>query len=173
MVMIVSPGFAADKPSWFKRAAMRLKQVWTEGNSEIYGSGYAWHNRYLYSREKINSYNETAWGGGFGKGFYDEKGNWHALSAIAFLDSHNNIEPAVGYAYLKTAQLGANSRLGLGYSVLLTARPDINHNIPFPGLLPWATYTYKQASLLATYIPGAQHAGNVLFIMGKWTLDRT
>ena len=44
-----------------------------------------------------------------GKGFYDEDGDWHGLSAIAFLDSHKNLEPAAGYAFLKILPLNENN----------------------------------------------------------------
>ncbi len=157
-------------PSWSKPACQRLHQVWTEGDNELYLTGYAWHNRYTYSREKINTYNEQAWGGGLGKGFVDEKGNWHGLYAFAFLDSHRNVEPIAGYAYMKMAHLSENIRFGGGLSVFLTARPDIFNNIPFPGVLPWISLNYRKASISATYIPGSSGAGNVLFIVTKWTL---
>lgn len=157
-------------PSWSKHICHRLTQIWTEGRPELYLSGYAWHNRYTYSQTKLNTYNEQAWGGGLGKGFYDEDGDWHALSAIAFLDSHKNLEPAAGYTFLKILPLSEHTRIGAGYSLLITARPDIFHNIPFPGILPWASLTYRRATLSATYIPGAKGAGNVLFLLTKWTL---
>ncbi|WP_419421123.1 lipid IV(A) palmitoyltransferase PagP [Legionella sp. D16C41] len=159
------------QPYWLKSTCQRLYQIWEEGNNELYFSGYAWHNRYTYSPKRIKTYNEQAWGGGLGKGLYDEKGNWHGLSIIAFLDSHKNIEPALGYAYLKLIPVNNETQFGLGYSILITARPDIFHNIPFPGILPWASVSYRRLTLLATYIPGAQGAGNVLYIIGKWTLD--
>jgi lipid IVA palmitoyltransferase len=162
----------SDTPTLLKKICNRLHQVWTEGDPELYVSGYAWHNRFTYSHEKINTYNERAFGGGFGKGFYDEDGDWHALSAIAFLDSHKNIQPAAGYAFLKTVRPAPHLRAGAGFSVLLTARPDIFHNIPFPGVLPWLSLSYRRATLMATYIPGAEGAGNVLFVMGKWTFDK-
>lgn len=157
---------------WSQKICRRFHQIWTEGDTDLYVSGYAWHNRYTYSPEKINSYNELAWGGGLGKGFYDEDGDWHGLSAIAFLDSHKNVEPAVGYAFLKMASLNNSLRVGAGFSLLVTARPDIFHNIPFPGALPWLSLTYQRATLLATYIPGGRGAGNVLYIMGRWTFDK-
>lgn len=165
----------ASWPSWFKPACQRLYQVWSEGNNELYLSGYAWHNRYTYSREQIRTkrYNELAWGGGLGKGLYDEKGDWHGLYAIAFLDSHKNVEPAAGYAFLKVAHLSENIRIGAGYSVIFTARPDIYHNIPFAGIIPWISLNYRQLSISATYIPGARGAGNVLFLIGKWTFALT
>lgn len=159
-------------PSWAKRACKRLNQIWTEGNTELYLSGYAWHNRHFYTPDRINEYNELALGGGLGKGFYDEDGDWHALSAIAFLDSHKNVEPAAGYAFLKMARLGQHARIGAGYSILVTSRPDILNSVPFPGILPWISFGYDRGTLMATYIPGAKGAGNVLFIVGKWTFDK-
>lgn len=155
--------------SFLKPVCQRLHQIWTEGNNDLYISGYAWHNRYTYSREKINSYNEAAWGGGLGKGLFDEKGNWHGLFALAFLDSHSDWEPAAGYAYLKVANLNKDLKAGLGYSILVTARSDINNYMPFPGILPWTSIFYKKATIAATYIPGSNKNGNVLYILGKYT----
>lgn len=159
-------------PSWSQSACRRLHQIWTEGNNELYLSGYAWHNRFTYPRNKINIYNEQAWGGGLGKSFYDEKGDWHGLFALAFLDSHKYVEPNVGYAFLKVAHLNDNLRIGAGYAILVTQRPDIFNGIPFPGILPWASISYRKASLSATYIPGARGAGNVLYVVAKWTFDK-
>ncbi|MBY0377740.1 MAG: lipid IV(A) palmitoyltransferase PagP [Gammaproteobacteria bacterium] len=154
-------------PFWTQGFCKRLHQIWTEGDNEFYLSGYAWHNRYTYSKIKIKSYNERAWGGGLGKGFYDETGDWHGLVALAFLDSHKNIEPAAGYAFLKTVHFSPNLSIGAGYSVLITQRPDIFNGLPFAGILPWISVNYRKASISATYIPGVAGAGNVLYIMGK------
>lgn len=155
--------------SFLKPACQRLNQIWTQGATELYFSGYAWHNRYIYTPQKIKSYNELAWGGGLGKALFDEKGNWHGLYAIAFLDSHKDIEPALGYAYLKVAQFSQKLKAGIGYSVLLTSRSDINHYIPFPGILPWASIFYDKVTLAMTYVPGTSTNGNVLFILVKYT----
>jgi palmitoyl transferase len=155
--------------SWFKPVCQRLHQVLDEGANELYISGYAWHNRYIYTPEKINQYNEAAWGGGLGKGLFDEKGNWHGLFAFAFLDSHKNIEPIAGYAYLKVGTVHKDLKIGLGGAVLVTARPDINNGVPFPGALPWLSIFYKKATLGATYIPGFNTNGNVLYLLVKYT----
>jgi palmitoyl transferase len=160
-------------PSWFQPACNRLESIWTDGDNELYLTGYAWHNRYTYSPEKVRNFNENAWGGGIGKGLYDEKGNWHGLYAFAFMDSHDHVEPIAGYSYLKTFPLGASAKIGLGVTVLITSRVDIYHSIPFPGALPWLSLNYKQISLGATYIPGAKGAGNVLFLVGKYTFKNT
>ena len=159
-----------SSPAWFKSACLRLHQVWSEGDNELYVPSYAWHNRYLYPKEKIPQYNELPWGGGLGKSFYDEKGDWHGLYAFAFLDSHKNVEPIIGYAFLKVLHLNENTRVGAGHGLLVTARPDIFHNIPFPGALPWVSFNYRRLSLSATYIPGSHGAGNVLFLITKFVL---
>ena len=170
--------FAAEEPqncthwlSLFKPVCQRLHQIWHDGSNELYVSGYAWHNRYTYSAKRLREkkYNELAWGGGLGKGFFDEKGNWHGLYAIAFLDSHKNLEPAVGYAYLKVANFTKDFKAGIGFSVLVTARPDILNNIPFPGAVPWAGVFFKKVSIKAAYIPGSSSNGNVLYLVGTYT----
>lgn len=160
--------------SLFKPFCQRFNQIWREGDNELYLSGYAWHNRFTYSPQQIHDrkYNELAWGGGLGKGFFDEKGNWHGLYALAFLDSHRNVEPTAGYAYLKVANLSNNFKAGLGFSVFLTARPDIFHYIPFPGAVPWMGLFYKKISLKAAYIPGSRTSGNVLYVVGTYAFDK-
>lgn len=153
----------------FKPFCHRLHQIWTEGDTDLFVSGYAWHNRYIYSPEKIRRYNERAWGGGLGKGLFDEKGNWHGLYAIAFLDSHSHVEPAAGYAYTKVLNITKDLKAGLGYSVLVTSRVDIMHNIPFPGAVPWGSIFFKKLSIAGAYIPGNSKNGNVLYLFGKYT----
>jgi palmitoyl transferase len=172
------PSFAVEAtsecqkwPSWSKHACHRLHQIWEQGHNELFFSGYAWHNRYRYDQDRIGRYNELAWGGGLGKGFYDEDGDWHGLAAIAFLDSHKNLEPAAGYTFLKVYHANDYTRLGAGFALLVTSRPDIFHSIPFPGILPWFTFNYRQASVCLSYVPGPRNVGNVLFILGKWTFE--
>lgn len=152
----------------FRPLCYHLQTIWQQGDNEIYGSGYAWHNRFTYSREKIEAYNEAAWGGGIGKGLF-ERNNWYGLYAIAFLDSHKKVEPVIGYSYLKIASIDHALKAGIGYTVLITSRADINHNLPFPGALPWASIIFNKLTLAATYIPGFNHNGNVLYLIGKYT----
>lgn len=153
----------------FKPLCQRVTQIWTEGSNDLYISGYAWHNRYIYSPEKIRKYNENAWGGGLGKGVFDKKGNWHGLYAITFLDSHSHLQPCVGYNYLKMFTVNRDVKIGLGYSVLVTSRVDINHNIPFPGAVPWVSVSLGKTSLGAAYIPGNSTNGNVLYVVAKYS----
>lgn len=170
-VSLITMADANSSKSWPLSIPSRIQQVWHDGKVELYVSGYAWHNRYTYRKAKIKTYNEKAWGGGLGKGRYDENGNWHGLYTLAFLDSHSNVEPVVGYAFLNVAHLDANNRLGLGYTLLVTSRPDIFHGKPFPGALPWVSFNHRKLTISATYIPSGAGAGNVLYIWGKWTFD--
>ncbi len=155
---------------WPKSVFERIRDIWMHGDNELYLTGYAWHNRYTYPREKLKSYNEIALGGGLGKGFYDNDGDWHGLYSFAFLDSHKNIQPVVGYSFLKVSNLNDLWRFGVGATVFITSRADIFHRIPFPGALPWISLNYQRATLSATYIPGSRGAGNVLFLVAKCTL---
>ena len=157
----------STKPNIFKKTANLMNAILKDGKNELYIPSYAWHNRYLYSKEKIQTYNENPWGGGLGKSYYDASGDWHGLYAFAFLDSHKNVEPILGYAFLKILKITDNTNIGGGYAILATARPDINHGIPFPGALPWASVSHKKVSFVATYIPGARGVGNVLFLITK------
>ncbi len=167
-----TPELCSTWSLWSKPICNYLGKIWTEGSNDLYIPGYAWHNRYTYSKHRIATthYNELALGGGLGKGLYDEKGNWQGIYAFAFLDSHKNVEPIAGYGFLKTAELRNTLRLGIGYTIFITARPDIWHNIPFPGALPLITLGYRRVTFAATYIPGAKNVGNVLFLFSKWVL---
>lgn len=158
-----------NSQSWLQRACNRVDQIWTTGTNDLYVTGWAWHNRSMYTASKIREFNEAALGGGYGRGIYDEDGDWQGLYAMAFLDSHSRVQPVAGYGFLKTAHLSPNWRLGAGYTLFLTAREDIFSYIPFPGILPLVSASYRDATLFATYIPGNEGAGNVLFVFGKWS----
>ncbi|WP_367607028.1 lipid IV(A) palmitoyltransferase PagP [Legionella sp. W05-934-2] len=174
LLILSTPVFADSScdnwPSWFQWICIRSKQIINEGDNAIVVSGYAWHNRNYYTPEKIKTYNEKAWGGGLGRGFYDEKHNWHGYYGLVFLDSHKNLEPNIGYAYFKVWEIGQTPfELGLGYTAIITARADLNKGRPFPGVLPLVSFGTKTVTAYATYIPGRRGIGNVLFIFGKIT----
>lgn len=158
---------------WIKRMTHRFKQIWHNGSNDLYLDGYAWHNRYLYTKDRlaIGQYNEQAWGGGFGRGLYDEDGDWQGLYAMAFLDSHRNVEPAIGYGFLKMLHLKNKTKLGAGFTIFGTMRPDILNGYPFPAVTPLVNITQGRLSIFAAYVPGHQNIGNVLFVFGKWSFS--
>ena len=128
-----------------------------------------WHNRYTYDQDKINSYNERPWGIGFSKDYIDKNDNRHSLFAMEFQDSHNDVEPFIGYSY--TARWAMNEKkdfyLLAGGLIGITARADY-HYIPFPAPLPIFGFEYKRLVIENTYIPGTKNNGNVLFTWIRW-----
>lgn len=156
-------------PNLLKHSCERAKQIINYGQPELYLTGYSWHNRLTYSQTHLNRFNEAAWGGGFGKGLYDENGDWHGFASFVFLDSHKYPEPILGYAFIKMLHLNEDTRLGAGYSFLVTERPDVWRGRPFPGILPWVYLSYSHVTICSTYIPGRIGIGNVLFTYIKWT----
>lgn len=122
------------------------------------------HNRHTHSKKQIEGYNEHPWGGGYGISRYDEKGNWHALYAMAFKDSFNKWEPVAGYGYEKIWQplQDKKFRLGAGYIAAVSARDNYDY-VPFPMVLPLVSAGYSRLTFQATYVPGSGSKGNVLF----------
>jgi palmitoyl transferase len=156
-------------PAWALSARHRAQQIWTEGGTDLYLSGYTWHNRASYSSEKIRRYNERAWGGGLGKSIYDEDGDWQGLYALGFLDSHSRLQMMAGYGFQKIWRASEDTRLGLGYTVFLTSRSNVLGGLPVPGILPLASLGFKNANLYAAYVPPYRKgSGNVLFLFTKW-----
>ncbi|WP_233238485.1 lipid IV(A) palmitoyltransferase PagP [Bordetella sp. LUAb4] len=152
-------------PNFIQFACNRADQIWTEGSSDLYLSGWAWHNRNKYAASTISRFREFAVGGGYGRSLYDADGDWHGVYAMAFLDSHSNVQPVAGYGYQYVGRFGGDFRLGAGYTLFVTARKDMMHYIPFPAALPLVSAGYKKANIYATYIPG----GHVLYMFARWS----
>jgi lipid IVA palmitoyltransferase len=149
-------------------ACSHITSTWQDGDDDLYLPFYAKHLNFAYSTDKINAYNERSFGLGYGRSHYLQNGNWEGLFGMAFLDSHNDVEPMVGYAYQWMWGPKQSLHAGLGYTVFITARSDIHHYLPFPAALPIASINYKRFSINTTYIPGGQGFGNVLFFWSKF-----
>lgn len=156
-----------DPSSFFGGVCKSLGDTWNDGKSEVLLPFYSYHLRSSYSQEKIDSFEENSWGIGYGRSRYDDKGNWHSLYAMGFRDSHAKFEPVVGYAYQWMWGEKEALHAGLGYTVLVTARSDIGHYIPFPGILPIASLSYRRTAMNMSYIPGGKGNGNVMFLWGS------
>lgn len=159
-----------EKPSVMSTIQDTLSQTWQAKNYELYIPLNTWHNRNYYSAEKIDSYNEQPWGLGIGKYRFDEDGDWNALYAMAFADSHNKIEPIIGYGFQKMWRPTDNLRLGAGYTVGVTIRDEM-HYVPIPVIAPLVSVEYKRLSLQSTYIPGGNGNGNILFTWLRWQIQ--
>lgn len=163
-----STGMAVDVQTGVETA----KDVWNNGQTELYIPLHIHHIRSAYDPGKIASFNENPWGMGLGKGLQDGKGGWRGLYAMAFRDSHNDLEPVAGYAYLKELGNAGNFHVNAGFTGFVTAREDIYHYLPIPGILPLASVEFRNASLMTTYLPGRHNNGNIFFIFVKVGLSK-
>ncbi|ERT10720.1 lipid IV(A) palmitoyltransferase PagP [Photorhabdus temperata] len=143
--------------------------TWDAPSNELYLPVITWHNRFTYDEEKIDKYNERPWGFGYGKYRYDEDNDWHSLYAMAFMDSHNRLEPIVGYGFQKMWIPGDldGLRMGIGFTLSVTARHEYYY-VPIPLPLPLFSIEYNRLSFQGTYIPGTYNNGNVLFAWLRW-----
>ncbi|HTJ97213.1 MAG TPA: lipid IV(A) palmitoyltransferase PagP, partial [Rhodocyclaceae bacterium] len=133
---------AEDDASWFERSWNSVAETYTKGSSELYVPARTYHLRSAYSREKIDSYQENPHGLGYGRGHYDDKGNWSGVYAMGFQDSHFKPEWMVGYSWKAMWGDPSSWHTGLGYTAFLTTRADIGRYTPVPGLLPVASVGY-------------------------------
>lgn len=147
-----------------------LSKTWNEGEHDLYLPFHAHHLRFAYSKEKIDSFREDSWGIGYGRSRYDEKGNWQGLYAMSFLDSHSKQEPMVGYGHQWMWGDRSGLHAGLGYTAFFTARSDVMHYIPFPGILPIASINYNRQAVNMAYLPGGKGNGNILFFWARFGL---
>jgi len=166
------PAGAEEGASLLQRAWKPVAETYEQGQNELYLPFRTYHLRSAYPREKIDSYQEHPPGLGFGRGRYDEKGNYEGVYAMGFQDSHFKPQWMAGYVWRAIWRPAEDMRLGLGWTAFVMAREDIGHYTPFPGILPTASIGYKKLSLETTYVPGARGAGNVLFFWGKWHFDQ-
>jgi len=151
--------------SWFGQLKNHLTDVWQKSDqTDLYVPLVTYHNRSMYSKEKIDSFNERPWGLGIGKSIRDANSNWDGYYVMAFKDSHDDWEPIVGYGHVKNLAGQANGlNAGVGLTAGFTARSDYNYK-PLPVLLPIAAVGYDKVIVNATYVPGTKGNGNVLFM---------
>jgi lipid IVA palmitoyltransferase len=167
-----SPSMSTQLKTVYHTAAEHVKDTWTEGKVELYVPFLSYHMPFAYSADKRSEYNEYPGGAGIGLGRYNASGNYEATYAMAFLDSHSDMSYMVGYAWIPTWNVGKSEvKVGAGLTGFIMSRQDYFGGVPFPGLLPVASISYKQLSLQAAYVPGGQGNGNVLFAWGKWAFD--
>jgi palmitoyl transferase len=157
---------------WFDAQCRGFRHAWYEGKPTVYLTGYTYHDRNTYTDEKIEEFNEKAWGGGFGWGGYEPtKGDHFGWYAMVFRDSHFKYTKMAGYGWVTYWPERSDVAVGLGYTVFLMSRSDIADNIPFPAILPLASVKLGRAEVLGTFIPklnaGVNH-GNVAFFFGRY-----
>jgi palmitoyl transferase len=157
---------------WIDNATEHVSDTWHTGDTELYIPFLTHHMRFNYDADLIDQYNEFPAGIGLGKGRYNNHGNWEGLYAMGFLDSHSKPSFMAGYAWVPSWRLTENIKAGVGVTGFLMSRRDYFSGVPFPGILPVASISYKQLAIQATYVPSTgRNNGNVLFMWGKWTFQ--
>ena len=183
-----------EKPSWTSRALSALNETtpvgmvergerhpgWKgwfgdfwEGSQRNFKDGdaglmlplFTFHPAYKYPNRNDN--NNYPYGIGYARTVIDEKDNERLLYALAFSDSHYDIQPMVGWAWLARWPLFGSVKGGLGYTAFITARADANY-IPFPAILPVASIGTDRVSFYGVWIPTTE----VLFFFARVTLPQ-
>ena len=165
------PGRADDGAPWYDRAWQNVTDAYYLGNTEYYATFRTWHPHGIYSEDQIKTYQNWPFGLGVGRGRYDDKGDWRGVYVMGFQDSHFKPEWIVGYGWKTHWQIGAESRVGLGYTAGVTTRTDYGNYTPVPLLLPIATLEYRNFSVEGAWVPGGRHYGNVVLFWLKMHSD--
>ena len=161
-----------DGQRWYERLWAPIPNAYDVGSYEFYLPFKTYHLRSAYSEDKIATYQEKPKGFGVGRGFYNERGNWEGVYAMAFQDSHFKPMYMAGYGWQAIWRPAEDTRIGLGYVGGLMSRSDIWGYAPFPIVLPAASIAYKNFSLNGAFVPGGGGWGNVAFFWAKWELGK-
>lgn len=152
----------------------RLKEIYKDGKEVVYFSGFAYHDRNTYTKEKLAELNEKAWGFGYGRERINENGNYESINLMTFLDSHNDPSYTLAYFWQKLFRVSGSTTLGAGFTAGLTSRSDILHHVPIPYAFPAFSVNVGKYSLMSILIPklnGGINHGAVLFLFLKVPLD--
>jgi palmitoyl transferase len=161
--------------NWWESVKNNFSLIYHEGQNDLYLSGYAYHDRNTYTKEKLSELNEGAYGSGIGRSKININGNTEMLYAMTHLDSHKDVQAEVGYAWVKKFNVFSDFRLGIGYTAFIVSRSDIAGRIPVPFALPLATMDIKNVSINAVIIPKLNNGinnGNVVFFFAKFSWDK-
>ena len=99
-------------------------------------------------------WNEENWGLGVEHEFAS-RSPWIKMAlANGFKDSVGNPSYMAGGGIKRRFTMGSQDfYVDLGGVAFLMTREDVNHNAPFPGILPAATFGFKRVAVNMTYMP--------------------
>ena len=165
--MVETPPETEQKTGWWQTVKDNVRETWRSEHSELYIPLRTWHNRAIYSREKIKTFNEAPWGIGWGKVRDTPHNTTHSLGLMVFADSHNDPEPFLAYSWQRNWSVSENQKVSLGAFAGFTARSDYNY-VPIPVAWPYVSYSYKNLSIQGMYFPGSKGNGNIAFFWAKY-----
>jgi hypothetical protein len=102
------------------------------------------------------NWNEDNWGLGFEHEFASSSPWVKVALANGFSDSMGNPSYMAGGGLKRRFWMGSQDfYVDLGGVAFVMTRENVNHNEPFPGVLPAATFGFKRVALNLTYMPEA------------------
>ena len=150
---------------WFGDLWKGSQRNFKDGDAGLMLPFFTFHPAYKYPNRNDN--NNYPYGVGYVRTLIDEKDNERIVFAMAFSDSHYDVQPMVGWAWMARWPLFGSVKGGLGYSAFVTARADANY-IPFPAILPMASIGTDRVTFYGTWIPTTE----VLFFFARITLPQ-
>jgi len=150
---------------WFANLWDGSQRHFREGDAGLMLPFFTFHPAYKYPNRSDN--NNYPYGIGYARTVVDGKDNERILFALGFSDSHYDIQPVVGWAWLARWPLAGSVKAGLGYTAFITARADANY-FPFPAMLPMASIGTDRVSFYGMWIPTTE----VLFFFARITLPQ-
>lgn len=101
------------------------------------------------------NWNEDNWGLGIEREFAAPSSRWVKIAlANGFNDSMGNPSYMAGGGLKRRFRFNSEDfYVDVGGVAFLMTRENINHERPFPGLLPAATFGFKRVALNLTYMP--------------------
>lgn len=150
---------------WFRDQGRGFSNIVKQGNTAIVLPVYTEHPAWDYNNR--HQENGLTWGGGIARTFVDSRGNERLAYAVAFSDSHYELEPFVGYGWVSRWNVGSTGlHVGAGYLAGLTFRADYRW-LPIPAPLPLLNVGTRNFGAYMTYIPFS----NVAFFFTTFNLD--
>jgi opacity protein-like surface antigen len=143
----------ADRASgwgWFGDQWESGKALAARGQLNLLLPAYTTHPAAQF--DNYREQNGYPFGAGLASYWVDGRDNERMLYALAFSDSHYNIQPMAGYAWLARWPVFRGIKAGIGYTALISARND-SIWLPFPAVLPVLSLGTDAASVYAVYIP--------------------
>jgi outer membrane protein W len=150
---------------WFGDLWQGSQRNFKAGDAGLLLPLFTFHPAYKYPNRDDN--NNFPYGVGYVRNFVDAKDNERLVYALAFSDSHYDVQPVVGWAWLARWPLFGTVKGGLGYTAFVTARADANY-VPFPAILPLASIGTDRVSFYGMWIPTTE----VLFFFARVTLPQ-
>ncbi|MGB2818802.1 MAG: OmpW family outer membrane protein [Burkholderiaceae bacterium] len=135
---------------WFGDQWDSGKALAAKGKMNLFLPAFTHHPEAQF--DNYQQQNAYPFGAGIASYWVDERDNERMLYALAFSDSHYNIQPMAGYAWVARWPVTGGIKAGIGYTAFITARNDAMW-LPFPAVLPLLSLGTDAVSLYAAYIP--------------------